>query len=185
MPDSYHGQSVFPTEETHHPANRPGDLTPEDHQEAADGPKNRREGEQRLRPNIEQSEIQQVQSHDYLEPSAKDAEGERRNPTREASATRLRLDRPTNVTGHLAICKWHTRERPESRPAHALPRVCPARFTALVLRWRYMFGTMRSNPQGRQPASAKFHAANKPKRDRVAARADRNRSPEIGQSQEG
>jgi len=69
-PYSHHEQSVFPTEDTHHATDGSCDLTPEDHQQAANGSQDRREREEGLRPNIEESKVQQIQSHGYLEASA-------------------------------------------------------------------------------------------------------------------
>lgn len=69
-PDSHYEQSGLPAEETHYPPDGSRDLTPEDHEETADSPQDRREGEEGLRPNIEESKVQQIQSHGHLEASA-------------------------------------------------------------------------------------------------------------------
>ena len=67
-------ESAFPTEETTDATQGSGHLTPEDHQEPTDGPQDRGKGEERLRPHIEESEVEQIQSHKYLDSQFEDQE---------------------------------------------------------------------------------------------------------------
>jgi hypothetical protein len=59
-------ESALPTEETDDTTEGSSHLAPEDHQQATDGSQDRGQREKGLWSHIEEPEVEQIQSHDYL-----------------------------------------------------------------------------------------------------------------------